>query len=185
MAAQITYIEDAILARLRQALTRAGQAHPVVELAPWPGRPEDYRMTHQVGALLVMYRGGKFPQKTGLVEWPAEFELGLMVRNLRTHQARPGSPDDGTGAYDLLEAARVALAGFELPSAAGPAFVTAETFTGRREGVWGYSMRVTVPIVSVLPVPEVAGPFIAVATDPAPELASVELQHPADYFPPT
>jgi Gp37 protein len=185
VSAVITRVEDDILARLRQALTRADAPHPVIDVQPWPGRPEDYRMPHPVGALLVMYRAGKFPPGTGLVEWTAEFELGLMVRNLRTHQARPGAPDDGTGAYDLLEAARVALAGVELPSAAGPAFVTAETFTGRRESVWGYSMRLSVPMVSVLPVPEVAGPFVAVATDPAPELASVDLQHPSAFFPPT
>lgn len=185
MAAQITYVEDDILARLRQALTRGEAPHPVVDVQPWPGRPEEYRMVHPVGALLVMYRGGKFPQKHGLVEWSAEFELGLMVRNLRTHQARPGSPDDGVGAYDLLEAARVALTGYELPSAAGQAFVTTETYTGRRESVWGYSMRLSVPMVSVLPVPEVAGPFVAVATDPVPAMVSAELQHPTDYFPPT
>lgn len=183
--AVITTIEDELLARLRQALTREGAAHPVVDLLPWPGRPEEYRLVHQVGALLVMYRGGKFPQRVGLVEWPAEFELGLLVRNLRTHQARAGSPDVGTGAYDLLEACRVALAGFELPGAAGPAYVTAENYTGHREGVWAYSVRVSVPMVSVLPVPEVAGPFVAVGTEPPPELADLQVQHPADFFPPT
>jgi Gp37 protein len=184
MAALITRIEDEVLARLRPALTREGQPHPAIELLPWPGRPEDFKMTHPVGALLVMYRSGKFPQGTGLVEWTAEFELAFLVRNLRTHQARAGSPDVGTGAYDLLEAARVALSGFELAFAAGPAYITSESYTGHREGVWGYSARLSVPMVSVLPVPEVAGPFAPVATEPAPALADVEYQHPADFFPP-
>jgi Gp37 protein len=183
MAAQIYYVEDALLARLRPALTREGQAHPVVELRSWPGKPEEYKLIHRVGAVLLMYRAGKFPElahvvRPALIEWPAEFELGFMARNLRTHQADDASPDAGTGAYDLLEACRVALQGHDLPETAGAISVRSETYTGHREGVWGYSMRLTVPLISVFDVPAVPGPFTA--GDPSP-LVDLQLQHPAGY----
>jgi hypothetical protein len=184
MAAQVYYAEDALLERLRPALTREGQPHPVVELRSWPGKPEAYRLTHPVGAVLLMYRGGKFPEGTGLVAWAAEFELGLLARNLRTHQPDESSPDVGTGAYDLLEACRQALAGYEPPGGAGPVSVRSETYTGANDGVWGYSMRLTVPMVSVIVPPAVAGPFTALDPSELPALAGVELQHPADFFPP-
>lgn len=185
-AAQVTLVEDDLLARLRQALTRAGQPHPVIDVQPWPGRPEEWRMVHPVGALLLMYRGGQFPAGPGLVQWSAEFELGLMVRNLRTHQARPGAPDEGIGAYDLLQAVRVALAGHEPPSAAGPVHVARESYTGRRDAVWAYAVRLAVPMVSLVQVPEAPGPWVSpVPADPWPALHTLELDHPDDYFPPT
>lgn len=187
MGSLIYQTEDALLERLRPALTREGQPHPVVELRAWPGRPEDFRMTHPVGAVLLMYRSGKFPDlatvvRQGLVEWDAEFELALLARNLRTHQVDDASPDAGTGAYDLLQACRTALMGFELADFAGPVSVRSESYTGHREGVWGYSMRLTVPLISVLEVPAVAGPFTTADATP---LGDLQLQHPADFFPPS
>jgi len=185
MAALITALEDAILARLAPALTREGDVRPIVELAPWPGRPNEYRMVHPIGAVLVMYKRSKYPgEPNGMVEWSAEYEVGLFARNLRTHQAVGDShPDFGTGAYDLLQACRDALAGVELPHSAGQLALTSEAYAGYKEGVWAYTLGFSIPMISVIEPPEVAGPFTdALAANAAP-LADLELQHPAAYFP--
>ncbi len=184
MPAHIAHIEDALLDRLRQALTRAGQAHPVVDVRAWPGRPSEYRMVHAIGAALVVYQGASFSgDGKGLSPWVADFEVALFARNLRSHQPNAESPDSGTGAYDLLAAIRAALQGWQLPQATGPLMLKREAFSGHTEGVWAYSLRLSVPLLAVLDVPDVAGPWTDAVCADAPALAGVALQHPAEFFP--
>jgi hypothetical protein len=52
-AIDIATIEDAIVNQLRSQISS-------IEIAHYPDRPESWRMTHRVGAALVMYKGAQY-----------------------------------------------------------------------------------------------------------------------------
>src|SRR6266436_9167951 len=106
----ITTIESAIVAQLKAAIGNA------VDVAHFPDKPEHYRMTHRVGAVLVVYGGSEY----GDVELIDYVRPGADARIFGDgDDARPrlgvrrpaGRPDPG--AYSILEAVRVALTGFQ------------------------------------------------------------------------
>lgn len=173
---QITRVESAIVQRLTTVLTKPDQAHPMVEVRSWPARPQEWRMTHPLGAVLVIYKGATWPKgkQRGLVSWPAEFELGVFARNLATHQPAADSPDAGTGAYDLLAVCRAAVGGWQPADAADPITLVREQYEGHRDGVWGYALRIAVPLMSVMGECCAGGPAFVQGG----------MHHPQDFFPP-
>ena len=156
-------MEAAIVARLIAALTLPDQAHPKVEVRAWPEKARDYKMTHPNGCAMVIYKGSNFHDNLStsgqLINFEADFELGLISRTLR----EPNMPEPGAalgvGIYDLLETCRRALFGWRPEQAAGPVRITAESFDDYSEGTWGYSLNFNVPMMTVAERPCPPGPW--------------------------
>ncbi len=107
-AIDIATIEDAIVTQLnRKSIS--------IEIAHYPDRPETWRLTHRVGAALVMYKGAQYGDlldtATIIQERKLEFEISVMMRDLGW--AVGGDPSGTSpGAYAIIEAIRTALTGF-------------------------------------------------------------------------
>lgn len=145
----VSHIEDELVQRLALALTRPGATAPRVDVASWPGRPDDYRMDHPVGAVLVIYKGADYADAStdaGPVAKLAEFELGVIARNLRAPNGPGIDRAQGLGAYELLAVCRQALMGWQPQRASQAVQMRAESFTGQAQGKWSYSMHVAVPV---------------------------------------
>lgn len=141
-------IEAEIVSKLVAALTRAGDPSPQVDVQAWPQRPKDYRMTHPIGAALVIYHGANYRDVEtaigthALLE--ASFEIGLMARSLR-------NLNNGVelGMYELIELSRNALMGWQPTAAAGAIAIKHDGFDDYHESVWQYHIKVSVPVVVV------------------------------------
>ena len=144
----IATLEAAVVGRLSAQV--AG-----VEVAHFPDRPEAYRLTHRVGAVLVRYEGagyGKLIDSAAIVqERTLKFEVAVMMRDLgwNTGGAASGSTP---GAYAIIEAVRAALTGYRVPGCE-KAYPLGERFVRRdREGgVWIYSITFALRTVAVEP----------------------------------
>ncbi len=106
-AIDIAKIEDAILGRLSSQIDS-------IEIAHYPDRPETWRLTHRVGAALVMYKGAQYGELLDtaaiIQERKLEFEIAIMMRDLGW--AVGGDPSGPSpGAYAIIEAVRTALTG--------------------------------------------------------------------------
>ncbi|MGH7865133.1 MAG: Gp37 family protein, partial [Candidatus Binataceae bacterium] len=115
--------------------------------------PESYRMTHPVGAALVVYRGASYGEQldTEIVaqERRLEFEVMVLVRDLGWNTGGP-SGGAGRGAYEILEAVRLALTGFTVPGAR-KMHPMKERFVERDKqgGVWVYGISFAITAVAV------------------------------------
>ncbi|MGH7948191.1 MAG: Gp37 family protein, partial [Candidatus Binataceae bacterium] len=145
-ALDIGTIEGAIVEELRARLSG-------IEVARFPDKPESYRMTHRVGAALVVYRGASYGQQldTQIVaqERKLEFEVMVLVRDLGWNTGGPGG-GAGPGAYEILEAVRRSLTGFTVPGARKMHPVK-ERFVERDKqgGVWIYGISFLVTALAV------------------------------------
>ncbi|HTW89183.1 MAG TPA: Gp37 family protein [Candidatus Binataceae bacterium] len=146
----IATIENAIVAQLLSQINQ-------IEVVHFPDRPEAYRLTHQVGAALVSYRGATYGDliDTDVVmqERKLEFEVRLMARDLGWSYgalATGVSP----GAYALLEAVRAALTGFRIPGCR-ETYPLKERFVERdpQGGVWIYAISFAVETLAVQAAP--------------------------------
>ncbi|WP_051271646.1 Gp37 family protein [Fundidesulfovibrio putealis] len=130
----IKQIEDAILARLKAEI-------PGYEVRSFPEKPGEFRLTHPKGAVLVAYSRGTFGRSestddTSRQQRRMEFDLFMVVRNLREHG----------GAYDLLDAVRLALTGWGRDTLGGAFFPVSEGFQDAANGVWTYRLTMAVII---------------------------------------
>ncbi len=102
--------EAAIVAQLKSATSG-------FEVAHFPDRPEAYRLTHRVGAALVIMMGGEFGELLSTLpiiqEEIVEFEVGVVSRALGWAYA--SGDGAGIGAYQMMQAVRLALTGFQVP----------------------------------------------------------------------
>ncbi|MGP8438779.1 Gp37 family protein [Paraburkholderia fungorum] len=133
----IASIEALVVARLTAALTITGQAHPCVDVEPWPDDPVAYKMIHPLGAVLVMYHGAKFDETATarqLIGFDARFEIGLLSKTLRAPVVGVDASEPDTGVYTLLDACRAAFVGWQPDGAANTARLVAEFSEGYREG---------------------------------------------------
>jgi hypothetical protein len=110
----------------------------------YPDRPETYPFTHPVGVVLVLYRGSTYgpPKATDVMTQgrDLDYELTVLVRNLRSHQ----------GAYPVLDALRGGLAGWMAPGAIQGARLGRDGFQSRNEGgVWQYAVVLRIPGLSI------------------------------------
>ncbi|HYL58619.1 MAG TPA: Gp37 family protein [Candidatus Acidoferrales bacterium] len=142
----IASIEAAILGQLRALITG-------IEIAHYPDRPESWRMTHRVGAALVMYKGAEYG---GLLDTAAviqerklEFEIALLMRDLGW-SVGGATAGPSPGAYAMIESIRNALTGFRAPGC-GKMHPVREKFVERDKqgGVWSYALtfHLTTPAV--------------------------------------
>jgi Gp37 protein len=118
-----------------------------------------------VGACMVIYRGLTDDDHSAMagqrVEQEASYEIGILARTLREHQPPQGAgTGTGTGAYDLLDTCRKALMGWRVPVASGVTRVQKDAFDDYIEGVWGYTIRLTVPLLTVIDIAEPDEPWM-------------------------
>jgi len=145
-AIDIATIEDAIVNQLRSQISS-------IEIAHYPDRPETWRMTHRVGAALVMYKGAEY---SGLLDTAAiiqerklEFEISVMMRDLGWAVGGDAS-GPSPGAYAIIESIRTALTGFLIPGCR-KMYPVREKFIKRDKqgGVWTYSSSFALSTVAV------------------------------------
>ena len=119
-------LERAVIARLQALL-------PDVEVEAFPDDPDEYRLNHPLGALLVRYHGSKYGplMDTDLVvqERVMAVEVTLVFRSLNGKE----------GIYTYLEAVRLALAGYQ-PPAFTKLKPLGDEFLDRDKGEWRYAI---------------------------------------------
>jgi len=142
----IATIEDAIVSQLQSQIN-------TIEIAHYPDRPETWRLTHRVGAALVMYKGAQYGELLDtaaiIQERRLEFEISVIMRDLGWAvggDASGASP----GAYAIIEGIRTALTGYEVPGCRKMSPVR-EKFVKRDKqgGVWTYSSTFALSTVAV------------------------------------
>ena len=136
----IATIEDAIITQLRSQISS-------IEIAHYPDRPETWRMTHRIGAALVMYKSAEYGELLDtaaiIQQRKLEFEISIMMRDL-------GWAVGGDGAYAIIEAIRTALTGFQIPGCR-KLYPVREKFVKRDKqgGVWTYASTFALSTVAV------------------------------------
>lgn len=115
---------DAIEKRLKAKL-------PALAVEYYPEKPEDYRLNHPRGALLVSYAGSQFGESVdaGCMVQPRKLTVSVTVLLRQLHGKG--------GAVDVMDLVRQALVGFRPPDcrkmrAAG------DQFQGENAGIWQY-----------------------------------------------
>ena len=127
-----------------QATLKASFPELAVEL--FPARPEDYRLNHPTGALLIAYpgSGSGAPQMMGRVEQQRTIRIGItmILRQL-------WGPD---GAPAMLDRLRAALVGWRPSSECGPIYVINDRFLHQDAGVWWYTAEFACVTRQILPI---------------------------------
>src|SRR3981189_2544796 len=129
-------IEAQIVAQLRSKISS-------IEVAHYPAQPETWRLTHRVGAALVIYKGAQYGDllDTAAViqERKLEFEVAVMMRDLGWAVGSAGS-GPSPGAYSVIESIRALLPGFQIPGCR-KMYPVREKFLKRDKqgGVWTYA----------------------------------------------
>src|ERR1700730_5008905 len=145
-AIDIATIEEAIVTQLRSQISS-------IEITHYPDRPETWRMTHRVGAALVMYKGAEYGELLDtaaiIQERKLEFEISVMMRDLGWAVGGDAS-GPSPGAYAIIESIRRALTGFEVPGCR-KMYPLREKFVKRDKqgGVWTYSSSFALSTVAV------------------------------------
>lgn len=120
-------LEQAVIQRLKD---RLGDE---LEVESFPDDPDDYRLNHPLGALLVRYHGSKYGPDldTDMVvqDRLMAVEVTLVLRSLNGKE----------GCYEYLERVRLALAGFK-PPAFKKLRPLSEEFMSRDKGEWRYAI---------------------------------------------
>lgn len=129
-------IIDAVKARLTTLM-------PGLAVEYFPERPDEYRLNHPRGALLVSYLGGQFgePDDAGVVIQERTIKLTVTVV-LRQLNGR-------NGAIDLLDTLRLALVGFKPPHCSKKLRALSEKFLSENAGLWQYALDVATETVQV------------------------------------
>ena len=134
----IATLETALETQVRTLVTPLG-----LKVEVFPEAPDNYVLTHSIGAVLVVYKGSAYgePRATDLVVQDREmdYELTILIRNLRKHQ----------GAYAVLEALRVGLAGWMAPGANRGTRLVKDGFVNHQEGVWHWALGLRIPTTSM------------------------------------
>lgn len=145
-AIDIATIEDAIVSQLRSQIN-------TIEIAHYPDGPETWRLTHRVGAALVMYKGAQYGELLDtsaiIQERKLEFEISVMMRDLGWAVGGDAS-GPSPGAYAIIEGIRTALTGYEVPGCR-KMYPVREKFVKRdKQGeVWTYSSIFALSTVAV------------------------------------
>lgn len=137
MSAGITMgMVDAIIAQLKVKLPKLAAEY-------FPERPDDYRLNHPVGALLVHYPGAHFtpPTDTGFVVQEREmvFTITVIMRQLNGRD----------GAVNVLDQVKLALIGFKPPNCRRKCWARQEKFLGQVSGLWQYTLDIATTGVAV------------------------------------
>ncbi|HUY26147.1 MAG TPA: Gp37 family protein [Candidatus Binataceae bacterium] len=140
-------IESSIVAQLNTALGNQ------IEVAHYPDAPETYRLTHRVGAALVVYGGDDYSEveDTAVVlqDRTLRFHIDVLMRDLGWAYGGPAS-GPSPGAYSVLNTILTTLTGYWIPGCRkmfpkGTQFVERD----KQGGVWYYRMSFDVPTVNI------------------------------------
>jgi Gp37 protein len=142
----IATIETAIVNQLRSQIG-------TVEIAHFPDKPSAYRLTHRIGAALVVYRGATYGEQIDTAAIAQvrtlKFDVTLVMRDLGWSF---GGEASGTspGAYAVLEEVRTALTGFRVPGCR-KMYPVRDSFEGRdpQGGVWIYAITFALDTMAV------------------------------------
>ena len=114
---------------------------PELKVEAFPDRPEDYRFTHPVGALLVHYRGADFGDSQGVgtvsLNRKLLWDITLYAKSLRDHRGTEGRG----GALLMLDALRAHLTGWRPKGATSGMVPEREDFLNRDASAWIYVAR--------------------------------------------
>lgn len=111
-----------------QTLLIAAFPDLVVEL--FPARPEDYRLNHPVGALLLAYPGSNFSNALLRADTVAQDrQIGLSVSLVTRHLWGPD------GAIAMMDRLRAALMGWR-PTDCQPMIVVRDRLLSENAGLW-------------------------------------------------
>lgn len=127
-------LETAIINRITTIVNRN---EAIVSAFP----AEDDKKAARQNRVFVGYKRSNFNLIAGepfTVDQTLEFEISIMVKDLRTH----------TTVYPLLDRIRTTLTGywFPLEFIAGKSYPIAEGFVDLEQGIWYYSFSFAVPI---------------------------------------
>lgn len=127
--------EEAIARRIETAL-----APFQVSVSPYPSDVEQQAKPIQKGMILIGYKRSRFREisyEPMVCEMICEFEVSLMLRDLRSH----------VGAYPILDMIRYAITGFiPLKGPSGKCYPIQEGFVDIENGIWRYAMSVGVAL---------------------------------------
>ncbi|MCW3700370.1 Gp37 family protein [Burkholderia cenocepacia] len=141
---------DAVVARLRFKL-------PALVTEYFPERPDEYRLNHAIGALLVSYPGSQYDTTvdTDMVVQPrrVKFAVAIVLRQLNGRG----------GAIDVLDHVRTALVGFRPPDCKKLAAVS-DKFLGESAGLWQYVIEFSAGAVIVEDAEPNDGPLLTQVT---------------------
>lgn len=119
-------IEDAIISKLQTDITD-------LQIEGFPDSPDDYRLIHPVGAILVQYRGSDFDEPKALDTVSQtkrmDFLTVLVMRHLRSHQ----------GAYAYLDSIRSSLRGHQI-TGFSKIYPVRERFLAEKNGIWWWAI---------------------------------------------
>lgn len=129
-------VTEALLARLKVKF-------PGLHVEYFPEKPEEYRLNHPAGALLVSYGKSTFGpvQDVGAVlqAQTARFSVTVVMRQL----------NGANGAVAVLDLLRQALGGWRPPSCRRAMWMVSDTFIGQVSGLWQYDLMVATETVFV------------------------------------
>lgn len=121
-----TDLLEEIVATLRAAL-------PDVAVELFPERPDSYRLSHPVGAVLVAYRGATFGKPAPEYGYAQErLPAWRTVVLFRQQYGR-------AGALAYLDQVRARLLSYRPSGARYPCRALAEQFLGEESGIWRYA----------------------------------------------
>jgi hypothetical protein len=121
---ELDYIENAIIERLKGKITD-------LKTEGFPENPDEYKLTHPKGAILVGYYGSDFSEPFSdedvMQDEDMQFGMEIQIRGLR-HK---------NGAYKAIKRIRRALQGFEIDGckAMRPKAIK---FVSQETGIWTY-----------------------------------------------
>ena len=108
---------------------------PGLAVEYFPDRPDEYRLNHPKGALLVSYLGSRFGDVADIEivaqERTAKFSVTVLLRQL----------NGNGGALDISGQVILALAGFRAPDCK-KMWIVAERYLGETAGLWQYAVDV-------------------------------------------
>lgn len=127
----IKTIETDIMDKLSTVITD-------LKIEGFPDNPNEYRLIHPKGAILVAYNSSEFDTEhhNGIICQLENLEYGLtlIVRNLR----------DTDGAYDYIDLIKSTLTGYA-PTGCKKMYLRNISFLTERDKLWQYGLTFVVP----------------------------------------
>jgi hypothetical protein len=139
-------VETALIARIKAVLNGSE-----IAVTGFPGDSEQEARAGRQARVFVGYKRSRFElASAGRYQQTAEFEIVLMVRNIRTY----------VEAYPLLDAVRFGLTGFwpTCDSIEGSCYPVSESFLKVDDGIWYYSQVFAIPLTISEPLELTYGP---------------------------
>lgn len=127
----INIIEKEIISQLQASVSD-------LKVEGFPDKPEEYKLLHPKGAVLVHFQGGTYsePEENIFLQQTVSLDFGLtlLIKGLR----------DKNGAYSYIDAVIAALTGFT-PTGCNKMYLNRVDFLSEDNGLWQYAFSFTAP----------------------------------------